>query len=183
MKTLKIASLAFLFLGLVGCSSELKWKTDSSSGYYTIDVPERMVSTFELHDEATTQYEYVEQDGATVKEHYVIVLMETKESIDALGLDFDFDAISYSELSVQALEGGLSSSNILTKERKIETVNGIDCCKVEMEGSANGINVYYQIAIFEGEKAFYQVVTWTLQDQKEEFKPIMEKMLASFKEV
>ncbi|MBI3136758.1 MAG: hypothetical protein HYZ14_18940 [Bacteroidetes bacterium] len=182
MKTLKIASLAFLVAGLAGCSGELAWKTDKNTGFYEIDVPERMQSTNELHAEASTQYEYISQEGADVKENYLIVLMETKESIDQLDLGFEFDALSYSELSIQALEGGLTSSEILTKDPKIEAVNGIDCVKIQMEGTANGIDVFYLIAIFEGEKAFYQVVTWTLLEQKDEFLPIMEKMVASFKE-
>lgn len=182
MKILKIAGVAFLFLGLAACSGELKYKTDKNTGFYEIDVPERMQSTNELHAEASTQYEYVEQVGDVVKEHYLIILMETKESIDALGLDFEFDALTYSELSIQALEGGLASSEVLTKEPKIEKVNGMDCVKIDMKGNANGIDVFYKIAIFEGEKAFYQVVTWTLLEQKDEFAPIMDKMLASFKE-
>jgi hypothetical protein len=182
MKTLKIASIAFLAAGLVSCSGELKWKTDKNTGFYEIDVPERMQMTNELHAEASTQYEYVELVDGVTKENYVIVLMETKESIDQLGLDFEFDALTYSELSIQALEGGLSSSEVLTKEPKIESVNGIDCVKIDMEGNANGIDVFYKVAIFEGEKAFYQVVTWTLLEQKEEFMPIMDKMVASFKE-
>jgi hypothetical protein len=182
MKTLKIASLAFLVAGLASCSGELKWKTDKNTGFYEIDVPERMTMTNELHAEASTQYEYVEQVGDVVKENYVIVLMETKESIDQLDLDIEFDALTYSELSIQALEGGLATSEILTKEPKVESVNGIDCVKIDMEGNAGGIDVFYKIGIFEGEKAFYQVVTWTLLDQKDEFAPIMDKMLASFKE-
>ena len=33
MKTLKFGTLAFLFLGLVGCSGEIAWKTDGSEAY------------------------------------------------------------------------------------------------------------------------------------------------------
>jgi len=182
MKTLKIASLAFLVVGLTACSGELKWKTDKNTGFYEIDVPERMTMTDQLHAEASTQYEYVEQVGDVVKENYLIVLMETKESISQLDLGFEFDALTYSELSIQALEGGLATSEILTKQPKVESVNGMDCVEVDMEGNAGGIDVFYKIGVFEGEKAFYQVVTWTLLDQKEEFMPIMEKMIASFKE-
>jgi hypothetical protein len=108
--------------------------------------------------------------------------METKESIEQLGLDFEFDALTYSELSIQALEGGLSHSEILTKEPKVQSVNSMDAVIVDMEGTANGIDVFYKIGVFEGEKAFYQVVTWTLLEQKEEFLPLMEKMVMSFKE-
>lgn len=182
MKNLKFGIIAFLFLGLAACSGEIKYKTDSSSGFYTIDVPERMETAFDLNSQAATQYEYVKDEGGVVKEHYLIILLETKEEIASYDLGFEFDAMSYGEIAVQSLEGGLDNYNILTKAPKVEQINGMDCVKYEMEGSLGAVNVFYKLGVFEGEKAFYQVLTWTIKDQKEEFLPIMDKMIGSFKE-
>lgn len=182
MKTLKIAAASLLFTSLVGCSGEIAWKTDNTSGFYEIDVPEHMEVTNELNDEATSQFEWVHEEGGTLKEHYLIVLMETKEEIESYDLGFDLDALTYAELSIQNLQGGLDTYNVITKEPKIETVNGMDCVKYEMEGAFLDVSVFYKLGVFEGEKAFYQVLTWTLKDQKDEFAPQMDKIIASFKE-
>lgn len=182
MKTLKFGAIAFLFLGLVGCSGEVAWKTDKTSGFYEIDLPEHMVASTELNDQATSQFEYVQEEGGELKEHYLIVLLETKEEIATYDLGFEFDAMSYGEIAVQSLEGGLDSYNILTKNPKVESINGMDCVKYEMEGSLGAVDVFYKLGVFEGEKAFYQVLTWTIKSQKDQFLPHMDKMINSFKE-
>lgn len=182
MKILKFGAIAFLFAGLVACKGEVQWKTDNTSGYYTIDIPENMVSTTALNSEASSQFEYVELVGSETKENYLIVLMETKEEIASYDLGFEFDAASYGEIAVMSLESGLDSYNILTKEPKVEKVNGMDCVKYEMEGSLGVVDVFYKLAVFDGEKAFYQVLTWTVKSQKDEFAANMDKMLNSFKE-
>ena len=182
MKTLKFGALAFLFLGLAACSGEIAWKTDSSSGFYTMDIPEHFEVMNDLNQQATSSFGYVNDEGGETKEHYLIVLMETKEEIASYGLGFDFDAMSYSELAVQSLEGGLDEYEVLTKNPKVEQVNGMDCVKSEMKGSLGTTDVFYKLGVFEGEKAFYQVLTWTIADQKDEFGPHMDKIINSFKE-
>ncbi|MBK7129747.1 MAG: hypothetical protein IPM74_05430 [Crocinitomicaceae bacterium] len=182
MKKMFFAGLALVALGLTSCSGEIKYKTDKNSGFYEIDIPEHMEITSELNDEASTQYEWVSAEGSVTKEHYVIVLMETKEEIASYGLEGMFDALSYSELSVESIGSGLIEYNILTKAPKIEKINGMDCVRYQMDGSNGVVGVYYELGVFEGEKAFYQVLTWTIKDQKDEFKPQMDHIINSFKE-
>ena len=122
------------------------------------------------------------QAEETTKEHYLIVLMETKEEIAAYDLGFEFDAASYSELAVQSLEGGLDGYEVLTKNPKVESVNGMDCVKSEMRGNLGSVNVFYKLGVFEGKNAFYQVLTWTIEEQKDQFGPHMDKIINSFKE-
>ena len=108
--------------------------------------------------------------------------METKDEIASYDLGFEFDAASYSELAVQSLEGGLDNYEVITKDAKVEQVNGMDCVKNEMKGSLGAVSVFYKLGVFEGEKAFYQVLTWTIENQKEQFGPHMDKIINSFKE-
>jgi hypothetical protein len=206
MKLMKISFAGLMFLALAACgssesedkkneltdalnelneeleSADSDWRTISTNSYFDVDIPTKMVISTELNDEASVQYEYVEEVGGTVKELYMIVIMETKEEIESYELDMEFDALSYGDLSVANLEGGLDTYNVLTKEPVIETVNGLDCAKYEMAGTLGTIGVYYKLGVFEGENAFYQVLTWTLEDQKSEFKGDMEKIINSFKE-
>lgn len=163
-------------------STDGDWRTISTNSYFDVDIPSKMTISTELNDEASVQYEYVQEVAGTVKELYMIVIMETKEEIETYELDMEFDALSYGDLSVANLEGGLDTYEVLTKNPEIESINGLDCAKYEMSGSLGAVGVYYKLGVFEGENAFYQVLTWTLEDQKSEFKGDMEKMINSFKE-
>lgn len=203
MKLIKISFASLMFLALAACGSsesdttknestdsqkdevettDSDWRTISTNSYFDIDIPTKMIIDPELNEEASVQYSYVEDVNGTVKELYMIVIMETKEEIESYELDMDFDALSYGELSVANLEGGLDTYEVLTKNPKIETINGLDCAKYEMAGSLGAVGVYYKLGVFEGENAFYQVLTWTLEDQKSEFKGDMDKMIGSFQE-
>jgi hypothetical protein len=203
MKLVKTSFAGLMFLALAACGSsetdstknestdsqneetettDADWRTISTNSYFDIDIPTKMIIDPELNEEASVQYSYVEDVNGTVKELYMIVIMETKEEIESYELDMDFDALSYGELSVANLEGGLDTYEVLTTDPKIETINGLDCAKYEMAGSLGAVGVYYKLGVFEGENAFYQVLTWTLDNQKSEFKGDMDKMIGSFSE-
>lgn len=205
MKILKYAPVFFLSVTLVSCggqsaedklkdeltdalndlnetSSNTEWRTISTNSFYDVDIPSRMEIATDLNADASTQYQYAEQVGSEVKEHYMIVLMETMEEIESYDLGMDFDAMSYGEIAVTSLEGGLDAYEILTKEPAVETINGMDAVVYEMEGALGAVDVYYMLGVFQGEKAFYQVLTWTIKGQKGEFKADMEKTIRSFKE-
>lgn len=208
MKIFKISAIALLSMGFFACGGEAKdtsadveeltenltdkleevvtensdWMTDDSNEYFSVEIPKRMDAMKDLNAEASVQYGYVKQVGNEVKENYVIVLMETKEEIDSYGLEMEFDAMSYRDISVAALESGLDSYEVLTTEPEIEKVNGMDCVKNEMRGQLGDINVFYKLGVFEGEKAFYQVLTWCIEEQKGEFGNDMDYMIDSFEE-
>jgi hypothetical protein len=206
MKLVKISALAILSLGFFACgsseadtakndltealnelnetdnSTSADWKTLNDNSYFSIQVPAHMAVESSLNAEASLQYAYVEQVGDAVKEHYMIVLMETHEEIESYDLDTEFDAASYGELSAENLGTGLDAYTIVTKNPEVKEVNGMDCVRYEMEGAMGDVEVYYELGVFEGEHAFYQVLTWTILDQKPEFKSDMDKIINSFKE-
>lgn len=205
MKLLKLSALALVSMGFFACggsekpSDELKneltdalneieseapagWHTNSTNSYFHIDVPGHMEAMPDLNAEASIQYGYVEDVDGTVKENYMIVLMETMEEIESYDLDEDFTALTYSALAVESLRSGLDTYEVLTKSPKVETINGMDCVKNEMRGSMGTVNVFYKLGVFQGEKAFYQVLTWTIEEQKADFEADMDQIIASFKE-
>ncbi|MCH2235703.1 MAG: hypothetical protein MK078_15795 [Crocinitomicaceae bacterium] len=209
MKLFRIPVIAILAIGMVACggsredeltdalneleetfenldeemsSSDDEWSTVEGDGF-EIDIPGHMEEMYDLNAEAALQYGYVEQVGYEVQEHYLIVLMETKEEIASYELDMEFDAMSYRDISVESLRDGLDAYTVLTEDPVVETVNGMDCVKNEMRGALGEVNVYYQLGVFEGENAFYQVLTWTVEEQKSNFKSDMEASIDSFSEL
>lgn len=171
-----------MFFAFIFLSGKGAWKTIDQSEYFTVKVPSYMSLSYGLNEEATVEYQYVEEIGGEVKEMYLIVLFETKEEIESYNLETEFNALSYAELSAAQLGEGLDSYEILTTEPKVVEINGMDCVKYVMRGSMGDVDVYYKLAVYEGKKAFYQVLTWTLASQISQFNADMETIISSLKE-
>ena len=52
-----------------------------------------------------------------------------------------------------------------------------------IEGSVDGIDVFYTLAAVEGKNNFYQLLTWTLGDKKEDYKDKMQGIVRSIQEI
>lgn len=195
MKLLKLSFAGLMFLALAACGSSgsessegctaspvLKegWRTITTNSYFKMNIPSNMEIKTDLNAESDLQYGYVEEVDGVVKELYVIVLKETNEEIEAYDLDMEFDAMSYAEVCIDNFKKG--GTEILTKNPKTEKINCLDAVRVEMFKELGGFGVYYNLAVFEGKKGFYQVLTWTIDDQKPDFKADMDDMLNSFVE-
>lgn len=159
---------------------------------FVIDLPDRMEAMNDLNPQATIQYGDVrrkidEAGDTTILENYLIVLVETKEEILSYELDVEMDALGYREVSIASLSAGLEEYEITPEEAEEEDLNGLTCVKSEMTGwlynAAGGkTEIFYKFAVFESETAFYQVLSWCIADQKEEFNEEMEMIINSFSE-
>jgi hypothetical protein len=160
--------------------------------YFEMAIPEPMMRMDELNPSAIAQYGYVEEfmldtiGTSIVKEHYLIVLMELKDSIANYPVQRELDAMIYRNDAVNALLTGNNGFKDLTKEPKVESLHGLDCVRTELsrtiEANDGEIILYYQMAIVEGQQAFYQVLTWCVDSQRDDFEYEMEKIINSFKE-
>lgn len=208
LKTLIIAA-PFLFYNCVGVESTEEHPVENEmdqlnelmdemaddpvpeSADFALEVPERMMVMTELNPEADAQYGYVEEvvddnGESKVLENYLIVMMETKEEMAEYDVQLDWDAMSYRDNVIESLRDGVDKFIVETENPVIEEVNGMDCVKNEMIGTLetrNGsIDLFYKLGVFEGEKAFYQVLTWCVGDQREQFEADMDRMINSFEE-
>ncbi len=163
------------------------WKSETDDDFFKIELPGRMYSRDDLNDEASLQYGYVQDMGNQVLEHYVVVLLEPKDSIrqeeKEHRLNLDFDVYSYNDFSVEGISGGLDSFVVFNPKPRARVINGMDCIINELRGNMGDVGIYYELAVFEGERAFYQVLTWCIESQKQEFVDDMEKIISSFKEL
>jgi hypothetical protein len=204
MKFMKLSAFALLAMGFIACGGseattgenttttnepeveevvvDGEFRTIDMNTFFNLDIPSNMTIMPELNEGASLAYGYVAEVGAEVKEHYVIVIMETMEEIESYDLGMDFDALSYSEIALESLTASLSSYEILNGEPKVTQVNGLDCVITEMNGKLGEVGVFYKLGVFEGENAFYQVLTWTIDSQRAEFQASMDKIINSFKE-
>lgn len=212
MKLYQLAISSLLIAGLVSCGGaeeaeeatnnsvenlldeldleeqEAGWEIQTDLEFCQMRIPNSMEEMPELNPLATIKFGSVEQSGDKVYENYVIVIPETYEEIEGYEFDFEFDLESYSDVCVDGMIEGLQSHEILTKDAEAEEINGLNAIVTELQGAiavgeGQVVEIYYLMGVFKGENAYYQVLTWTLKDQKSKFKKDMEKMIRSFKEI
>lgn len=169
-------------------TDENDWHT-----YFDLKVPAPMQEMDGLNQEAIAQYSYVEEvplenNEMEVREHYLIVMMEEKEAIKGYPVELEVDIESYNDDAIESMRKGerIENFTILSQSSEVEKINDADCIKTEIEASiisySEPVQLYYQLGVFETERAFYQVITWCIGDQRSLFKTDMERIVNSFRE-
>jgi len=54
---------------------------------------------------------------------------------------------------------------------------------MNVSGTVDGIDVYYQFGFIKGLEKYYQIVNWTELKRKDDHSGAMEKIISSFKEL
>ncbi len=176
-----LSSSLLLLLILSACSTATQFNTVNIADKYTLDIPDYLTKTDDLNDDASLQYQNV------IRECYTIVIDESKQEL--------YDVIAASlELSEypQSMEGycalilhGMLDGGGMTdyKLEKNQTINGLPAQFLSATLEVEGLQVFYKIAMIEGKKDFYQIMTWTLASNAEKQEADMDAILRSFKEL
>jgi len=170
-----------LFVLFQSCKDDSQIETITIKNQYSLDIYSNMSKTNELNDDASLQYQDI------FNEIYIVVIDEKAEEFEAIISDNDLDELykpdlnGYSKLIVDGFD---SEPNIKRISKEQDTlINGLQSKIIEFEGKVDEYKVYYQLAFVKSEKAYYQIMTWTLYDNKEKFKEKLDKMTYSFKEI
>ncbi|MBD3637687.1 MAG: hypothetical protein HUJ25_10060 [Crocinitomicaceae bacterium] len=160
------------------------WTMRSDSAFFEMEVPTQMEPNERLNPIAKLKYGYVGKFEGEVKEHFVIVLVEELPD-DVEGKDVDI--VGFTEAYIDSLMDSKESYEILN-EPALESINEMDAIVHELRASLIGTNdslvdIYYMLGVYLGERAIYQVLTWTLMDQKDDFRSDMRRMIYSFSEL
>lgn len=171
----KILALC-LFTVLLSCDSK-EVQTITIKNEYSLQLPDFLSKASDLHENASLQYQN------TLREFYVVVIDEPKQdfyNIAETTEDFPADFNGYHEILRSGLEEAIEDIDITpTKDTQI---NGLKAKTFSLTGQIETIPVYYEVAYVEGKNKFYQIVTWTLKDNKEKYGEQMRNILLSFKE-
>jgi hypothetical protein len=165
-----------------------QWSYVQDAEMYEIEIPGRMDFMERLHPEAIIKYAEVRKDTDRVYENYIMVLPESHEEIISYDLGFKFTTETYHAHHLESIGADMSAYTILTPNAKVEQINGMEAIISEMQGSlvlkdSNLVDIYYMMGVMQGEKGFYQVVSWSVADQKDIFRADMERMIRSFREI
>lgn len=105
---------------------------------------------------------------------YFVALMENKA-------DFEW---SYEEYINNTIASNASTYNLTDYEKKDIKIGNYDCKYIEFKSTNNDteVNTYIQIYYVETENYYGQLLTWTLNSKKDEYKDEFIQLVESFKE-
>lgn len=164
--------------------------SQENQDYFSITIPQRMRTMEELNSDALLQFGYVEEvnsptDPTFFYEHFLVVLMETKAEIAGYSVELHPELLSYHDHALELLRADREEFKVVEKEREAQQLNNLRV--VQSEAICPNYNEtdtgHYFLAVFEGEKAFYQVLTWCPESQVAVFAPEINQFIRSFKEL
>ncbi|MFD1551804.1 hypothetical protein [Putridiphycobacter roseus] len=153
---------------------------------FSLSIPNYFIEMDDINAQAAIQYGYIEPKDS----------LESKQESDEFYLTvIPYAKTAFAETMVDSGKVDLSALNLRTainlaliledfsaeKENPVtEMVNGIPTIKNSFLGRLGSYLVYYQMAVYETEDTFYQLLTWCMQNDQGKHKEEMNMMIASF---
>ncbi len=177
MKNLKWISALLISMTIMSCAGDAEFENMTfNDGQYSMAVPDYMKSLELGNQDASMQY------GNEIKEHYVMVIAETKESLLAAGLDYSVE--DYADFAVGFLKKSLTDPKAERINEEVKNINGLEAISFKVRGVFTDIDedIFYYITIYKSENNYYSMSTWTLGARESRYTETMEAMINSFKE-
>jgi hypothetical protein len=166
-------SLALFFPVLLCFAQSPSYSVRKGGHCYTLDMPDYLTRTFSLNDVATLQYQN------TAKSTYVIVIEDSKEQLQEVGMKFvharDFLESFSSDFKKDMQNRKLSP----TTEFKS---NGYAHAQTELQWTEDGNEFYMLITGLETPGYFYKILCWTPQVNKASVQADFQRISRSLKE-
>lgn len=171
--------VSLLTLLFISCQDE-EARTVKVKGKYAIDIPGFLTETNQINEDASLQYANVP------RELNIIVIDEPVTDVENAITENNLENYYSNDLDgyVNLLTDGLDTEVELDSTPKIKslTINGLEARRMDFTGKTDDLHIYWKFTFLKGRNTYYQVITWTLADKKEENEPVMEKMVNSFTE-
>ena len=179
MRKLFIFILTIFLLQSCGSGDEEQLVTVGNK--YSLSIPAFLTKVKNLNEDASLQYQHA------WKEFYVIAIDESKDEMQKalennnLTDTYENNIDEYSQLILHVFKENISYP---TQSELIDTtINEMPAKVTTLKGEVEGIDAFYSIGIYEGEKRYYQVLAWTLSSKEFSYKSKMNKILYSLKEI
>lgn len=166
--------LLFTLLLLFASCKKQSYKTEVGLNLYSLEIPIDMKSTPNLNPEASFQYQSVSKDL------YTIVIVEDKKIVQ------DNSTIKNLQLYTQTTQNMIAKNmdTVPTFSKIIASeFNGLKKNTFDLTGKFSGLEIYYLCANIESEHYYYQILTWTGFDKKDQNSEEMNRIIESFKEL
>ena len=185
MKSILLVVCVFVTALFVSCNStpttestiqNARWVVVEAPGFQ-IEIPDYLnLINAELNPDAIFTY------GNDSMEVYTMVIEEDAQSVHAAFMesgetDFQNGLSGYTNFVRKNIVGEAQQA---TPSRE-ENSGDVHCQYFEIEGADDSLDLYRALRIIESNGKYYQFHTWTLREQKDQYKDIMNKILKSFK--
>ncbi|WP_412476988.1 hypothetical protein [Flavobacterium sp. TBRC 19031] len=172
-------TLLLLVLVAFSCDVKEEFKTITISDKYSLDIPDSFEKADNLNDEASLQYQNA------LKEFYVIVMDEPKETFDTAVTQYQVDMTPDLEGYYKAIQLNLKNAikNIKIFNEKNTEINGRKAKIFSITGNVEGYDIFYRYALVQGKKDYYQIMLWTEQKNGDHYLSTMDQSINSFKEL
>ncbi|MDR1543092.1 MAG: hypothetical protein LBS50_01525 [Prevotellaceae bacterium] len=167
---------------LFSCKND-KLKTITIENRYSFSVPALSIPYQQANAEASAVYADI------LKNLFVMVIEETKDEINAVFSDNgevyvatldDYTELLASVYDVQESSGFLLSSDF---EFLVDTaINSLPAYYLQNTRPIDGYEMFYNMAVIEGNDRFYQFIVWTLGENKAENENLIKNIIYSFSE-
>lgn len=133
-----------------------------------------------LNEDASLQYQNA------IRNVYTIVIDEPKADISALieenGLEeyYTDDVDGYTQMLLDATDENVMLDSI--PEPQHNNINGLKANLLELNGTVNGMKISWIVGYVEGRYNYYQVNTWTSQEDKDKYRDELYGIIKSFRE-
>lgn len=180
----KITSLTLIaIIGLLFSSftTPTQWETVKINKLYSVNVPSYFNATNDLNDEASLQYENVDE------EVYLIVLDENKKEFkDAVNELLEDETVSDEELldiyAYLQFTTFASDDDFSSYLQHLE-INNLKARQLDVVNHLDEYDVSYKMACYEGKTNLYFLVTWTTLENKDRLNPDLQNIINSFREI
>lgn len=181
MKKIRMSCCILISFLIVSCANE-EIQSIKIKGQYEIKLPKTLSKADNLHEDASLQYQNI------FNEFYTIVIDEPISDFNDLVTQDEYLAESYKPNLTgysNLLKDNLSATIKNGKFSKFEDtkINGMEAKLMNVTGTVDGIDVYYQFGFVKGRDRYYQIVNWTELERKDNHSGAMEKIISSFKEL
>lgn len=174
---LRLLLLAFVAITLSACDGEPQTVTIKNK--YSVELPSFLSVATDLNDDASLQYE----NG--MREFYVVVIDEPRKDFDDMMINNDLgytpDLDGYSQILIDDVRETLHDKNTAKAEKT--TINGLEARTTSLTGTVQNLDVYWKVGYIQGKKDYYQVLCWTLTENKDKYDAQMADIIKSFKEL
>ncbi len=139
---------------------------------FYISIPEYLEETRGLNDAAVFQYQH------EVKQVYTMVIDDSKQNLASVGISFNSPEEYFRSVELFYLnEGDKPTDKIVSL-----TINGNNAVQAELIRPLEVVDLFYLITIIESKGYFYQVVSWTTAERKDDYKQDFIRIANSLKE-
>jgi len=170
-KTFAIFTTTLVFMA-TAVFAQTEFKHHKAGHSFDIELPEYMGKTAGLNNASAIQYKN------TVKDVYGFIIFDTKEDLALVDMKFSSINEFYEDFIKDFLKDEEKRKVSKPQSQKKGEINFIECDVTYFDKVAK-INIYYLVGVVETKTAYYKVLSWAAEENKEKFKSDFQKILYS----